>query len=79
MTNHFLRSRASAHLLAALEANNVNSKPCTHTYPPLPPLPPFFVLPFIAEQASYSLEYHFGHFGPAVLAMSPPKIQPNGG
>ena len=33
-------------------------------------------LAFIAELTSYGMEYPFGYFGSAVLAMSPSKILP---
>jgi len=35
-----------------------------------------FLLAFIAEQTSYGMEYPFGHFRSAVLAVSPPKLLP---
>jgi len=41
---------------------------------PLPHLP--FLLAFLAKQTSYGMEYLFGQFKSAVLAMSPPKILP---
>ena len=40
------------------------------------PRPPSFLLAFVAEQTSYGMEYPFGQFGSAVLAVSPPKILP---
>jgi len=38
------------------------------------PLP--FLLASVAEQISCGMEYPFGEFGSAVLAMCPPKILP---
>jgi len=38
----------------------------------MPPL----LLAFIAEQMSYGIQYPFGQFVSAVLAISPPKILP---
>ena len=42
----------------------------------MPPLSFSFLLAFIAEQTSYGMEYPFGQFGSAVLAVSPPKLLP---
>ena len=39
--------------------------------------PSSFLLAFIAEQMSYTMEYSFGQLVSAFLGMSPPKILPN--
>ena len=38
--------------------------------PPLPANPPVYILGMM----SYGMEYSFGQFGPAVLAVSPPNV-----
>ena len=67
MFGHFPGSRVSVRVVVAPE-----DKRKTNECPPLPPPPPRFY----TEQTSYGMEYPFGQFGSAVLAMSPPKILP---
>ncbi|KAK4806753.1 hypothetical protein QYF61_005549 [Mycteria americana] len=67
MSSHFLGSRASIAIAVPPDDKRRNNE-C--------PPPSSFLLAFIAEQTSFGMEYPFGQFGSAVLAMSPPKLLP---
>lgn len=65
-SSHFPGSRASVRVVVALkDIRNVLCPPSSS-----------FLFTFIAEQMSCGVECPFGQLGPAVLAMSPPKILP---
>ena len=66
MFGHFPGSRVSVRVVVAPEDKRHNNE-CPSSS---------CLLAFIAEQTSYGMEYPFGQFGSAVLAMSPPKILP---
>ena len=61
MSGHFLGSRASVRVVVAPEDKNA-------------PASISLYLAFISELTSYGMEYPFGQFGSAVLAVSPPSF-----
>ena len=67
MSDYFLGSRASVHVVVGLEDKHHNNQ-C------LPSCS--FLLAFVAEQMLYGMEYPLGHLGSAVLAVPPPKTLP---
>ena len=65
MFGHFPGSRVSVREVVAPEDKRKQTNA-----PPHPPPPPRFY----TEQTSYGMEYPFGQFGSAVLAVSPPNF-----
>jgi len=69
MSRHFPGSKASVHIVIALEDKHCNNKCLPHTH--------FcFLLAFIVEWTSYGVEYSFGQLGSAILVMYHPKTLP---
>lgn len=67
MFSHYLGSRASVDVAFSSENKHLNNKYV---------FSPSFSYLLMMSTAAYEIEYPFGHFGSAILAVSSPKLFP---